>query len=81
MACDSRNDRVYLFRYRGAAPGVYTYDADKNVWGERPVPLPVFWRKGSTASGFFHPELGVQFIHVAQDSRDDGRMIVYRPPR
>jgi hypothetical protein len=80
MSCDSRKDRIYLFRYRGNARGVYLYDARNNAWGARPVPLPDFWVKGPTASGFFHPGLGVQFIFVADDSLDNGRMIVYRPP-
>lgn len=79
MACDSRKDRVYLFRHGGGPRGVYIYDANNNAWNDRPVPLPEFWQKGLTANGFFHPELGVQFIHVAHDSRDNGRMIVYRP--
>jgi len=80
MACDSRKDRVYLFRYRGSARGVYVYDSKKNAWRARPMRLPGFWAKGPTASGFFHPGLGVQFVFVADDSRDNGRMIVYRPP-
>ena len=80
MSCDSRKDRVYLFRHGGPGRGVYIYDAAKNAWRDRPVPLPGFWGKGRSANGFFHPGLGVQFIHVARDSQDDGRMIVYRPP-
>ena len=80
MACDSRKDRVYLFRYRGKARGVYVYDAKRNAWGPEPSSLPGFWANGPTASGFFHPGLGVQFIFVAHDSRDNGRVIVYRPP-
>ena len=31
MSCDSRKDRVYLFRYRGTARGVYVYDVKKCV--------------------------------------------------
>ena len=81
MACDSRKDRVYLFRHRGNGQGVYSYDARSNAWGERPVPFPRFWPAGQAANGFFHPELGVQFMYVASDSRDNGRMIVYKPPR
>ncbi|CAN0449597.1 unnamed protein product [Discosporangium mesarthrocarpum] len=79
MTCDPRTDSVYLFRRSGENRGLYIYDADKNAWRDRPVPLPSFWRKRMGASGFYHSGLGVHFIHTANDSRDNGRMIVYRP--
>lgn len=79
MTCDSRTDRVHLFRHRGKQRGLYVYDAKKNAWRERVVPLPDFWRLKTVASGFYHPRLGVHFIHAANDSRDNGNIIVYRP--
>lgn len=81
MTCDPRTDSVYLFRRKGGAPGLYIYDAKKNAWRPRPVPLPDFWNKRMVANGFYHPGLGVHFIHTANDSRDNGRIIVYRPDR
>ncbi len=81
MTCDPRTDSVYLFRRKGGAPGLYIYDAKKNAWRPRPVPLPDFWNKRMVANGFYHPALGVHFIHTANDSRDNGRIIVYRPDR
>lgn len=81
MTCDPRTDSVYLFRHKGGAPGLYIYDTKKNAWRPRPVPLPDFWNKRMGANGFYHPGLGVHFIHTANDSRDNGRIIVYRPDR
>ena len=81
MTCDPRVDRVHLFRHSGDERGLYIYDAAKNAWRDRRVPLPRFWPKRAVANGFYHPGLGVHFIHVANDSRDNGRIIVYRPDR
>lgn len=81
MTCDPRTDSVYLFRRSGEHRGLYIYDAQKNAWRDRPVPLPGFWRKRVGANGFYHPALGVHFIHTANDSRDNGRIIVYRPKK
>lgn len=79
MTCDPRTDSVYLFRRSAGKRGLHIYDAKKNAWRDRAVPLPDFWRKKMGANGFYHPELGVHFIHTANDSRDNGRIIVYRP--
>lgn len=79
MICDPRTDSVYLYRRSGENRGLYIYDAQKNVWRDRPVPLPSFWRKRTGANGFYHPGLGVHFIHTANDSRDNGRFVVYKP--
>ena len=79
MTCDPRTDRVYLFRHAGSERGLYIYDAGKNAWRDRPVPLPRFWSEKTIANGFYHPGLGVHFMHTANDSRDNGRIIVYRP--
>lgn len=79
MTCDPRTDRVYLFRRSGKGRGLHIYDAKKNAWRDRPVPLPAFWRKRMGASGFYYMELGVHFVFTANDSRDNGRIIVYRP--
>ena len=79
MTCDPRTDRVYLFRHAGGERGLYIYEARKNAWRERAVPLPRFWRETTGANGFYHPGLGVHFMHTANDSRDNGRIIVYRP--
>jgi hypothetical protein len=81
MTCDPQKDRVYVFRHRAEPRGLYVYDAKKNAWGDRAVPLPGFWRTRTVANGFYHPALGVHFIHTANDSRDNGRIIVYRPDR
>jgi hypothetical protein len=79
MTCDIEKDRVYLFRHRGAGRGLYVYDARRNAWRDDVIPLPRSWRKSTMANGFYHPGLGVHFIHVANDSRDNGRIVVYRP--
>jgi hypothetical protein len=71
-------DRVHLFRHSGDERGLYIYDAAKNTWRDRRVPLPSFWPKRAVANGFYHPGLGEHFIHVANDSRDNGRNIVFR---
>lgn len=80
MLCDTNTDRIYLFRHRGNSRGLYIYHPRDNRWRKDPAPLPRFWLKSRMANGFFHPELGVHFFHVAHDSKDDGRIIVYKPP-
>lgn len=79
MACDTTSDRVYLFRHRGEKKGVYAYDPEKNGWVKEHSGLPTAWQDRRTASGFFHPGLGVHFFHIALDSKDDGTIIVYKP--
>lgn len=81
MTCDTQTDRVHLFRHDGKRRGLYIYDAKKNAWRDRGIPLPGFWRTRTVANGFYHPGLGVHFIHVADDSRGNGKIIVYRPER
>lgn len=79
MTCDTRKDRVYVFRHRSERRGLYIYDTKKNAWRDKPVPLPRFWRPRTVANGFYHPQLGVHILHTANDSADNGRIIVYRP--
>lgn len=81
MTCDFLKDSVHLFRSRGKNRGLYIYDAGKTAWRDKPVSLPTFWRKRIGASGFFHPTLGVHFIHTANDSSANGTIIVYRPEK
>ncbi|MFT5488121.1 MAG: hypothetical protein ACI9JL_001462 [Paracoccaceae bacterium] len=81
MTCDPQTDRVHLFRHSGKQRGLYVYDVKRNAWRDRAVPLPDFWRMRTVANGFYHPELGVHFIHTANDSRDNGNIIVYRPDK
>ncbi|CAN0571877.1 unnamed protein product, partial [Laminaria digitata] len=79
LACDSSRDRVYLFRHREDVRGLYVYDVARNAWRSKPIPLPRMWQQRVGAGGFFHPGLGVQFVFTANDSRDNGRILVYRP--
>ena len=81
LNCDSAIDRVVLIRHGGQKTGVYVYDPDRNAWADTVVPLPSFWRASLASSGFFHPELGVHYVFSAGDSRDNGRMAVFRAPR
>ena len=79
MTCDTARDRVMLFRHKGAARGLYVYDAKKNAWRDRRVGLPAAWPDNRVVNGFFDPGLGVHFMYVSRDSHPDGRMFVYRP--
>lgn len=79
MNCDTVTDRVYLFRHAGQNRGLFIYDPKKNRWTRSRQHLPAFWLKSRAVNGFFHPQLGVHFFHVAHDSTDDGRIIVYKP--
>lgn len=79
MTCDTNRDRVHLLRHRGGDRGLHVYDVRNNVWSDRPVALPRYWPRSAMPSGFYHPALGVHIYHVANDSEDDGQIIVYRP--
>jgi hypothetical protein len=78
MTYDSANDVVLLFRHKGdkGALGVFVYDPQANAWSDGPVaPLKA---TGQCQSGFFDPELNVQFIFGAGDSNDNGTVWIYR---
>ena len=89
MHYDSVNDVVVLFYHRlpGAKPdgdfnpgakalGIYIYDPVTNAWSETPQPLAK--EIGQCPSGFYSPDLNAHFIHCADDSADNGVMLVYR---
>ena len=56
--------------------GVYVYDPRENTWSEKPLTMPK--EIGRCPSGFYNPDLNAHFVHVADDSADNGVMWVYR---
>jgi hypothetical protein len=56
--------------------GVYVYDPRENTWSEKPLAMPR--EIGRCPSGFYSPDLNAHFVHVADDSADNGVMWVYR---
>ena len=79
MTCEPRSGRVVLFRHAGGPRGVYVYDAGKNAWRSTPAALPKTFAPRSVVNGFYHPGLDAHFLHVAKDSRPNGRILVFRP--
>lgn len=81
LHCDLVNDVVVLIRHHEPGRGVYVYDPNNNAWTQMPGGLPGFWpssRGFKAASGFYHPRLNAHFVFAAGDSRDNGRVFVYR---
>ena len=81
---DSAADVLLLFRYvenKNGTRGIYAYAPDANRW-RRVDELPnALWppgRDSSGSSGFYYPPLGLHLFHVAGDSQDNGRILVYR---
>ena len=81
MHCDLANDVVLLFRHGGNDRGIFVYDIAQNTWSRVLQGLPAPWPRGEffkPANGFYDPALNVHVFHVAGDSDDDGRILVYR---
>ncbi|MGB0629143.1 MAG: hypothetical protein ACPGRZ_00480 [Alphaproteobacteria bacterium] len=78
MTCETRNDRVLVFRHAQGRRGVYIFDAAKNAWRPTPVDLPDTFAPNRVVNGFYHPELNVHLLHVSRDSEPDGRIFVFR---
>lgn len=78
MTCETRNDRVLVFRHNAGRRGVYVFDADRNAWRPEPVPLPKSFAAKNVVNGFYHPDLNAHFMHVSKDSEPDGRILVFR---
>jgi hypothetical protein len=70
---DSYNDMVIITDIRGAR--VCPYNPATDTW-EPTTAMPSGF--SNTNGHFYDPVLGVHFVFTAGDSRDDGRMWVYR---
>lgn len=80
MQCNQAQDTVLVIRHKGAERGVFAYDPKTNRW-QKDSDLPKSWPEKyatSGSSGFYHPGLDLHFFHVAGDSQDNGRILVYR---
>ena len=84
LHCDLANDVLVLFRHKGAGRGIYVYDLTSNQWDTTVGKLPEAWstsHSDNAVSGFYEVGLNVHLIHVAGDSRDNGRILAYRYKR
>jgi hypothetical protein len=84
MVYDSVNDKVLLVfhSFHDDQPerlGIDVYDSERNRWAEPRMTVPKeLGHNRQAKNGFYDPDLGVVFVHTAGDSRDDGRIWVYR---
>lgn len=81
LHCDLTNDVVVLIRHKGPAKGIHVYDPVANTWASMAGGMPDAWPRwaaNGAVSGFYHADLNVHLIYVANDSRDNGRIFAYR---
>jgi len=81
MQCNTIQDEVLVIRHKKSGRGIYAYNPGSNRWRTLQRGLPLQWPehyRTAGSSGFYHPGLDLHFFHVAGDSMDNGRILVYR---